>query len=427
MADSAPTITHDLSERRSTMFQRLARQVVVDRLARIDTGHLTVRCDDGVEIEIGTPGSEPAARLEIHDPSFFTAMLTDGEIGAGEAYMERAWDSPDLVALTRLMVANEHVLTSSSPLTLVSSLVEATRHRLRRNSRSNARRNIRAHYDLSNELFATFLDSTMTYSSALFVTPADTLEQAQINKYRRLAELAGIQPGHRVLEIGCGWGGFATWAASELDCHVTGLTLSSEQAEHARQRVDRAGLGDRVEIRTQDYRTIQGPFDAVVSIEMLEAVGHEYLPQFFATLDRVLDPSGRAAVQVITFPDQGYDQYRRSSDWIRKYIFPGGHLPSLQAMVNATSRHTALGVRSVHDVSRHYAETLRRWRQTFLTRLDSVLRLGFDDRFIRMWELYLATCEGLFASGKLATLQLELARPGRSQLSKGPYTDGGSR
>ena len=427
MADMAHTAVRDRVEKRSRPFARVAQRLVVRRLSHITTGCLQLRCPDGSELRFGTADSGPHARLVVHDASFFVGILTGGEIAAGEAYVRQAWDSPDLVQLTRLLMANESVLEAPSPLTALSALVERIRHVLRRNSVTNARHNIAAHYDLSNQLFATFLDRTMTYSSAVFASADDSLEQAQEEKYRRLAELAGVRPEHHVLEIGCGWGGFAEFAASTIGCRVTAITLSEEQATHARQRIARAGLADRVEIRIQDYRHVEGQFDAVVSIEMLEAVGHQYLPTFFATIDRLLAAAGRAAVQVITFPEQGYTRYRTGSDWIRKYIFPGGHLPSLHAMVEATGRHTGLGIRTVHDIGRHYAETLRRWRKAFHANLEQVRALGFDERFVRMWELYLATCEGLFASGKLATLQLELARPGTSRLAQGPYRAGGVR
>jgi cyclopropane-fatty-acyl-phospholipid synthase len=265
----------------------------------------------------------------------------------------------------------------------------------------------------------------MTYSSAVFRSTGDTLEEAQIRKYRSLAEKAGLAEGGQVLEIGCGWGGFARFAAATYGCRVTGLTLSEAQAEVARQRVREAGLEHLVDIRIQDYRKVDGRFDAIVSIEMLEAVGHAYLGEFFAACERLLDEGGRAAIQVITIDDQSYEAYRRRSDFIRKHIFPGGHLPSLQAMQNAIAKHSAFVIQDVENIAVHYAETLRRWRHTFMNRLPEVMELGFDPRFIRMWEFYLATCEASFGHGKLGTLQLALARPGRAAAGQIP-SDGRS-
>jgi cyclopropane-fatty-acyl-phospholipid synthase len=351
--------------------------------------------------------------LHVHDPAFFRRLVSASDVGAGESYMAGEWSTPDLVTLTRLFLNNEDLFAPHPLVGAVKRLGDRILHAARGNSLRRAPRNIAAHYDLSNELYSLFLDSTMTYSSAYFLSPEDTLHQAQGNKFRTLAEKAGVVEGDHVLEIGCGWGGFAEFAAREYGCRVTGLTLSNAQADSARRRVRHAGLEHLVEIRVQDYRDVRGVYDAVVSIEMLEAVGHEYLGDFFAACDRLLKEDGRAAVQVITLPDQLYESYRRGSDFIRRHIFPGGHLPSLQAMQNAIARHTTLVVQGVENVAAHYAETLRRWRSNFMSRIAEVQELGFDSRFCRMWEFYLASCEAGFAHGKLGTLQIALARPGK--------------
>ena len=261
----------------------------------------------------------------------------------------------------------------------------------------------------------------MTYSCAFFEQPGQPLAEAQRAKYHRLAEKAGLRPGHHVLEIGCGWGGFAEVAAGSYGCHVTGLTLSKEQARFARERMRQKGLDDRVEIRLEDYRDAEGSFDAVVSIEMLEAVGHRYLQRFVTACDRLLRPHGRVVLQSITIPDQLYDGYRHGIDWIRSYIFPGGHLPSLKALQDALAGSTAFTVHHLENIGVHYAETLRRWRRSFLENRAEVQALGYDDVFVRMWELYLAACEAGFAHGKLGDLQLVLVRPGSTVLPAGPY------
>jgi cyclopropane-fatty-acyl-phospholipid synthase len=322
------------------------------------------------------------------------------------------WSTPDLVALSRLFLANEEVLAPPRLVGLLGRMRDRLLHLLRTNTRFQARRNIHAHYDLSNEFYGLFLDPSMTYSAALFSDPAQGLEAAQRAKYARLAEWAGLRPDDHVLEIGCGWGGFAEYAAGELGCRVTGITLSEEQARYARRRLEARGLGDRVEIRIVDYRDVEGRYDAVVSIEMLEAVGHRYLDDFFAGCDRVLRPGGRVALQTITIPDRVYDRYRRGTDWIRKYIFPGGHLPSLGALQAAMAKRTGFVIDRMENVGDHYATTLRHWRRRFWTKVDAVCALGFDGRFVRLWDFYLASCEAAFRQRQIGNAQLQLSRIG---------------
>jgi cyclopropane-fatty-acyl-phospholipid synthase len=294
-------------------------------------------------------------------------------------------------------------------------------HAARANRLGRSKRNIAAHYDLSNDLYATFLDDTMTYSAAFFESPTATLEEAQEAKYRRLAEKARVDAGCHVLEIGCGWGGFAVYAASTYGCRVTGITLSEEQAALARRRVTEAGLDHLVDIRIVDYREVDGSYDRIVSIEMLEAVGHRYLGTYFETIDRLLAPDGLAAIQVITIPEQRYASYRRRPDFIQRYIFPGGHLPSLEAMAGSMGQRSELYVDDVENIGMHYAETLRRWRERFLERGDDVRALGFDEPFVRMWEFYLAYCEAAFLARYIGDLQLVLTRPMNGTLGTSPY------
>jgi len=393
----------------------LAARIVLGRLAGIRQGHLVVRLPDGsTRTFAGRRACASAVmELDVHRWRFFSRLLRRADVGAGEAYVDGDWSTPDLVGLSRLFLANEAELAPPSLLGAIGRFRDRITHLLRSNTRTQARRNIHAHYDLSNELYGLFLDPSMTYSSALFDRPGLDLEAAQRRKYQRLAEWAGLHSGQHVLEIGCGWGGFAEFAAGELGCHVTGITLSEEQAAFARERMLRAGLEDRVQIRVVDYRDVDATFDAVVSIEMLEAVGHRFLDDFFATVDRVLRSGGRVALQTITIPDQVYDRYRRGTDWIRDYIFPGGHLPSLGAIHGSLARRTGLVVERLDDMALDYAETLHLWRSRFHSEESRVRELGFDDRFIRMWGFYLATCEAAFRDRQIGVLQLGLLRSGR--------------
>ncbi len=397
---------------------------MLGRLADLGRGALALSLPDGSRHRFAGPDPGPEAEFRVHRWRTLARLLLEGDIGLGEGYTAGDWTTPDLVALTRLLIANERDLGDPSGAGWLARLGDRLLHLARTNTRRRARANIRAHYDLSNDFYRLFLDETMTYSAAVFEPAGLTLAEAQRAKYRRLAAGVGLQRGQHVLEIGCGWGGFAVWAATELGCRVTGVTLSEAQAEVARQRVREAGLEDRVEIRIVDYRDVDGRYDAIVSIEMLEAVGHAFLGDFFRACDRLLTPGGRVALQVITIPDQLYDGYRRGVDWIRKHIFPGGHLPSLGALQQAMAHNSGFVVHSLDDVALHYAETLRRWRRAFGEHLEAVAALGFDDAFQRTWDFYLGVCEACFASRKLGTLQLVLTRPGLSAWPAGPYCSG---
>jgi cyclopropane-fatty-acyl-phospholipid synthase len=399
-----------------------AARLILGALGRLDRGRLEVTTPDGkTGVYEGATGSGPEVKVRVRDWAFFRRMLLEGGTGVGESYIRGEWEADDLVGLIRLGIVNARVLDSSSPVAWLGGLLDLIRHRLRRNTIGGSRRNIREHYDLSNDFFALFLDPSMTYSCGYFASEADTLEQAQRNKYRKIAEKARLERDDRVLEIGCGWGGFAEFAAREYGCRVIGITISEEQARYARQRMKRAGLEDSVSIELIDYRQMTGRFDKIVSIEMLEAVGHAYLPAFFAKVDELLDDDGLAVVQVITIPDQRYGSYRRRPDYINKYIFPGSLLPSLQAMTNAVADHTQLSIEGLENIGIHYAETLRRWRLQFLERVAEVRALGFDDAFIRRWEYYLAYCEGGFAERYIYDLQLVFARAGNRSLPAWPY------
>jgi cyclopropane-fatty-acyl-phospholipid synthase len=344
--------------------------------------------------------------MRIHDMEALSRLLVGGEVGGGEAYVEGLWSSPDLVALISLAVANKQELALSGGWWRVPAKVGRTvAHRRHRNTRAGARRNITAHYDLGNDFYELWLDETMTYSSAVFESPEQGLADAQRNKYRLMAEHAGIERGQNVLEIGSGWGGFALYAAGELGCRVTTITISTAQHDLARERIAAAGLGDLVSVELRDYRDISGTFDAIVSIEMLEAVGTEYYRDFFAACGRALRTGGRMSVQVITFPHDAYEAQLRGANWIQRHIFPGGVLPSLAA-IESSLDGTQLLVTGVQDIRDSYALTLRAWRTRFFERLEQVRALGFDDRFIRTWDYYLSISEAGFRTGVTQDLQV---------------------
>jgi cyclopropane-fatty-acyl-phospholipid synthase len=403
---TAPSATTQRPRVVASLLERAAWRVGLAAAERLQVGCLTVVLPDGSARIFGDPSEVERAAIHIHDWQALVQMLVRGETGAGEAYMDGLWSSPDLAALIRLAARNREALALSAGWFRVpAQFVRTLAHRARRNSRTGSRRNIAAHYDLGNEFYRLFLDETMTYSSAVFATPDAPLAEAQRNKYRIMAANAGLERGQHVLEIGTGWGGFALFAAGELGCRVTSVTISREQFELASERIRTAGLEDLVDIQLRDYRDIEGTYDAIVSIEMLEAVGAEYYEAFFAVCDRALRPGGRMSLQSITFPDVAYERQRRGANWIQTYIFPGGLCPSL-AVIERSTHDTRLLIRGVTDIAGDYVRTLRRWRERFMARLDEVRSMGFDERFIRMWEYYLALSEAGFATGISQDLQI---------------------
>lgn len=397
------------------------QRVVEDLLSGVSVGSLELCDTDGVVRPFGDPAHPLKARIDVHDRRFYSRLVHGASVGLGESFVRGEWSSPDTVALIRLLIANRLELRRISPAALANVVFDRMAHLARGNRPGRARANIIAHYDLSNDLYATFLDPSMTYSSARFDHAGQPLADAQRAKLVAIAERARLGPGMEVLEIGCGWGAFSVLAAREYGCRVTAITLSDAQAEYMRGLVVREGLEDRIEVRIEDYRHVAGTFDRVVSIEMLEAVGHRYLGTYFRAVDRLLAPDGLAVIQVITIPDQRERAYRRRPDFIQRAIFPGGHLPSLTTMTKAMTRRSQLMVEELENLGPHYAETLRLWRERFLERTDRVRALGFDDTFLRLWEFYLAYCEGAFLSRYLNDLQLVLTRASNGTLGTAPY------
>jgi cyclopropane-fatty-acyl-phospholipid synthase len=355
-------------------------------------------------------GTLERARVVVRDDRAFLRILFRGEMGAGEAYVAGEWDAPDLVGAIRTFLHATGARGIESPLTWLARLPNLVRHRLAANSPPNSRRNVGAHYDLGNDFYRLFLDETMAYSCALWDGAVD-LDAAQTAKHARLCDVLDLGPADHLLEIGCGWGGMAIHAARTRGCRVTAITVSREQHALATARVAAAGLADRVAVLDRDYRTLDGRFDKIVSIEMLEAVGYEFLPRFFATCSRLLRPGGRLAIQTITMPDDRFDAYRRGVDWMQTYIFPGTLIPSLGAIQDAIAATDLIPI-DVHDIGPDYVPTLRAWRDR-LRRADhagDVRRLGFDDAFLRTWNLYLAFSEAAFAEHTLADHQLLFVR-----------------
>lgn len=399
------------------LLERTAMALLRPHLLRLRRGTLHLVHADGREESFGGYEPGPTAHVRVREHAFWTRLLRDGDIGLGEAYVDGLWDSPDVTAVIRLFIENRDLLDDRDLRTAaLGRFLNRLLHVARPNTARGSRRNIAAHYDLSNEFFQLWLDRTMMYSSAIYESPDDTPEQGQLRKIHALIRKARIGPQHHVLEIGSGWGTFAIEAAKHTGCRVTSVTISQRQLDLARERAREAGVADRVTFELCDYRHIQGRFDRIVSIEMIEAVGHRHLGGFFAACDRLLKPDGLLVLQCITIPDQRYEAYRKGVDWIQKHIFPGGHLPSLEALSAAMTRSSRFVVEQLDNIGIHYARTLREWRGAFRARREDVLRLGFDKPFLRKWDYYLCYCEAAFASRTLNNLHLVLTRPGNPAL-----------
>ncbi|HEY9248997.1 MAG TPA: cyclopropane-fatty-acyl-phospholipid synthase family protein [Rariglobus sp.] len=407
-------------------------KAVLGTLAGMSRGHLRIELPDGTARSFGAPeaahpplplGIPPAALIQVRRDAFFKKCLLHGDIGFAESHIDGDWETPDLTAVVAWFIHNiDNAPTLSGSKRARSFALHLLRaadrlgHLLRRNTPENARRNISSHYDLSNDFFELFLDSSMMYSAAKWTTPDLTLEAAQFEKNEALCRSLRLAPSDHVLEIGSGWGGWALHAARRHGCRVTTITLSQRQLDYARRRVAEAGLAGLVEVRFQDYRTLAGRFDKIVSIEMLEAVGHDYLPVFCEVVDRVLKPDGLVGLQFITCPDARYDQLRHGVDFIQKHIFPGSLLLSLNRVNTLLSARGGFVMHGIADLGHDYARTLRCWREAFRARLPEVRALGFDDRFIRKWNYYLSYCEAAFALRNITVVQTLHTRPNNLSL-----------
>ncbi|PTY36390.1 cyclopropane-fatty-acyl-phospholipid synthase [Saccharospirillum sp. MSK14-1] len=395
----------------------LSRRLLFKALSRFTQGSLTLEDSEGRQVFGRLDSAGPHAHVRIHNTRVYREMLTGGDLAAAECYVAGFWDTPDLTAVVRVFAANLDTTGGlNKTLGRLTKPLLRFAHWLNRNDKAGSRRNIQAHYDLGNDLFETFLDPSMMYSSAFYPDETTSLEDAQRFRLDRICQKLALTADDNLLEIGTGWGGLAIHAAQHYGCRVTTTTISDEQFDYAAKRIKAAGLDDRIQLLKQDYRDLEGQYSKLVSIEMIEAVGHDYLPSYFRVLSERLDDEGVALLQCITLPDQRYDRYRKSVDFIRKYIFPGGHLPSLSVLQDNLKRHTDLQTLHLEDMTEHYALTLNEWHRRFLHARDELLALGYDDSFQRLWRYYFSYCEGGFAERAINTHQVVFAKAGHRRL-----------
>ena len=382
-----------------------------DTAQKIQHGRLDFVLSDGRRFRVEGPHPGPVAELTIHNDDVFGRLIREGDLGFCEAYLDGWWSTPDLMAFMDLVHADNDDLYDGFPGMSLVRAYERMRFWLQSNSKAQAKKNISYHYDLGNAFYGLWLDDTMTYSSALFETGQESLEKAQIAKYASMVDQMGAQPGDHVLEIGCGWGGFAEYAAKERGLRVTGLTISEEQFKFAQDRIAKAGLSDLVTFKLQDYRDEKGTYDGIASIEMFEAVGEKYWPTYFEAVRERLKPGANATLQIITVQHKRWEIYRKGVDFIQKYIFPGGMLPS-PVVLRQEVEKAGLQVAKSIEFGESYSQTLRRWHDTFNDRWDEVAQMGFDDRFRKMWNFYLTSCAATFHSGNCDVTQITITRPG---------------
>jgi cyclopropane-fatty-acyl-phospholipid synthase len=393
---------------------RVYQRIFDNALSTLPTGTLRVTSPSGHEKTYGGRSPGPEAALKVLSPAFFRRCVLFGEIGLGESFVDGEWETDDIVSVLSWLIINIEGADNARrrlPMTDLLLVLNRIRHRLRVNNPRGARRNIFEHYDLGNDFFGLFLDRSMTYSCAHFSSNDQSLETAQAEKYDMLCRKLKLIPSDHVLEIGGGWGGFAVHAVKNYGCHVTSITISQEQLKYARAHAAEEGLSDQIEFKLCDYRAVTGKFDKIVSIEMLEAVGHEYLKTFFARCHDLLKRHGLLGIQVITCPDSRYDSHRKNVTWLQKHIFPGGLLPSIGIMNKVINQTGDLHLHSLEEMGLHYAQTLNTWRRNFNQALDAVLAQGFNEAFIRKWNLYLTMCEASFRTRNINVVQAVYTRP----------------
>lgn len=392
----------------------LARRLVLNKLNALTHGQLVIK-EKGKIVHFGQSNKNNTALLatiDVLDPHFYLKVMLNGSIGAGEAYIQGLWQADNLTNVVRIFSLNTAALDAiDSGFSFLLKPLKSLFHWLNRNSLAGSKRNIAAHYDLGNEMYQCFLDPSMMYSSAIYPTPTANLTQAAEYKLRHICDKLDLQADHHLLEIGTGWGSMAIYAAKYTGCQVTTTTISKAQFDYAVKAVHQAGVQDKVSVVMLDYRELSGQFDRIVSVEMIEAVGHEYYPVFFKQCSQLLKPDGLMLIQAITIADQRYHYYRKNVDFIQKYIFPGGCLPSVEQMTKQVSKSTDMLVRHLEDIGLHYAQTLADWRDNFFNNLKQIKALGYDDEFIRMWEFYLCYCEGGFRERAISTVQVVLNKP----------------
>ena len=391
----------------------LAKRLVFKLFNQLRHGELVIQDGDTTHrFGGGDVSIAPSATVVIHEQRAYSRILTGGTMGAAEAYIDGDWSTEQLTDVTRVFSANIPILEAMKHKQnwFIKAGVKLA-HAARKNSVSGSRENIAAHYDLGNEFFSLFLDPSLMYSSAVYPKGSDNLAEASQHKLKLICEDLELKPTDHLVEIGTGWGGMAIYAAENYGCNVTTTTISKEQLDYARAEVERRGLQDKVTLLFEDYRNLSGQFDKLVSIEMIEAVGHEYFDTYFGRVSSLLKPNGKAVIQAITINEQRYEDYRKSVDFIKRYIFPGGCLPSLNIISGALTRTTDMQIIDLRDIAIDYAKTLKHWHEAFMAELDAVKSLGFDEKFIRMWRFYLSYCEGGFRERIIGTYQITMAKP----------------
>ena len=410
---SLASARHVFTKQRPGALDKFARRMVLKQLGRLQTGTIEL-VEDGLSRRFGDANTQPAlaARIEVLDTAFFSDIAFGGSVGAGEAYMRGSWNCDDLVSVVRILLQNRHVLDGMEQGTAwPTRTLQRFFHWLNRNTRKGSRRNISAHYDLGNDFFALWLDESMMYSSAMFEHADQGLDEAQKYRLDVVCRKLALGPADHVIEIGSGWGGFAIHAAKNYGCRVTTTTISRRQYELAWQRIDEAGLHDRIELLFEDYRDLGGKYDKLVSIEMIEAVGSEQYSTYFDQCSKLLRPGGRMLIQAITIADDQYAYAQKHVDFIQRYIFPGGCLPSLAVMKSTIAKVSDMTVTKVQDIGKDYALTLNHWRHNFFTHIHEVIKMGYPEEFIRMWEFYLCYCEGGFMERAISDVHLVAEKP----------------
>lgn len=396
--------------KRRGLVEKVARHLLLHKLHALHSG--TIRLSDTSGSTRLGRGCDLQVNMQVHNPAFFRHAVLGGTLSVAESYLRGDWDCEDLTTFFRIFVRNIDTTDGlDRGLSRITSWLNRLYHLWHSNSKSGSRRNIHAHYDLGNEFFRLMLDDTLAYSSGIFLTPTSTLREASLEKMDRICRKLDLRPSDHLLEIGTGWGGLAIHAATHFGCRVTTTTISQQQYDVARERIGEAGLSDRVTLLLQDYRDLTGQFDKLVSVEMIEAVGHHYHDTYFRKCSELLKPDGTFVLQGIVMPDHRYQKYLRSVDFIQRYVFPGGCLPSMGALLGSMSRATDLRFVHAEDFGIHYSQTLREWRQRFNSRVDDVLNLGFPERFIRMWNYYLSYCEASFEERFTGVVQIQFDKP----------------
>ena len=408
---SAENITLTNGAENIGFVDKMAKKLIISFLSDMKSGYLTFEDANG-QFHLGNIQANLQAKIVVNDLSCYSKMILGGSIGAGEAYMQGLWTSPDLTKVIQVLAREQAVLDKlEKRFARFMAIPSWIYHKARKNTQSGSKKNILEHYDLGNDMYEQFLDKEMLYSSAIYPHNSADLEQAQLHKLEMICQRLDLKQGESLLEIGTGWGALAIYAAQNYGVHVTTTTISDAQYDYTKARIEELGLSHQITLLKKDYRDLTGQYDKLVSIEMIEAVGHEYLASFFETCNKHLEPHGKMLIQAITISDQRYHSYRKSVDFIQRYIFPGGCLPSVSIMTNNISNKTDMVVTELHDIGQDYAKTLNHWHQRFDDALDKVKKLGYDDTFIRLWKFYFSYCEGAFLERRISTVHLIAAKP----------------